>query len=99
MSRALWVGAMCIILYHLRIYIIYPLVKNRVEVKVNSRMEQDHVRVKIAILRRLDLSQNTVRIPKNFVTEERCDPIFLTLFCDCVDNVLKMKEDWKQGDS
>lgn len=40
-----------------------------------------------------------LRIPQNFVTEERCDPIFLTLFCDCMDNVLKMKEDWKQGDS
>lgn len=68
-------------LHHVRIYIIYPLVKGRVEVKVNSRMEQDHVRIKTAILRWLDLTQNTVRILQNFVTEERCDIIFfLSLF-------------------
>lgn len=81
-----------VILNHVRIYIIYPLIKSTIEMKFNSRMEQKHLRLKTAILRRLDLTQNTVRIPQNFITKERCDLFFLTLFCDCVDNISKVEE-------
>ena len=38
-------GAACAILHHVRIYIIYPLINRRVEVKFNSRMGPDQIRI------------------------------------------------------